>query len=150
MPTHHSLLRQTLRSTFTGSGQRFPPDGQRDDHDGRGSLCFLGSPVSSVEFTIQQLDLGAANAEIAANGSAAQKRLLGDLLDVRSGLWNPSSLTVSNLRGQASADTKTVTIIGRTINVTPDRFSITLDVRGATQYGAFILDESRLDQERIF
>ena len=111
---------------------------------------FWADRFSSVEFTIQQLDLGAANAEIAANGSATQKRLLGDLLDVRSGLWNPSSLTISNLRGQASADTKTVTIIGRTINVTPDRFSISLDVRGATQYGAFILDESRLDQERIF
>ena len=111
---------------------------------------FWALRFSAVEFTVQQLDLGLTNAEIATSGSTTQKRLLGDLLDVRSGIWNSSSLTVSNLRGQSSADTRTVTIIGRTINVTADRFSITLDVRGATQYGAFILDESRLDQERIF
>jgi hypothetical protein len=111
---------------------------------------FWAVRFSAVEFTVQQLDLGLTNAEIATSGSATQKRLLGDLLDVRSGIWNSSSLTVSNLRGQSSADTRTVTIIGRTINVTADRFSITLDVRGATQYGAFILDESRLNQERIF
>jgi hypothetical protein len=76
--------------------------------------------------------------------------MLGDLLDIRSGVWNASDISISNLRGQSSASTRSVTIIGRTINVTADRFSISLDVRGSSQYGAFILDESRLDQDRIF
>tara|TARA_R100000315_G_scaffold42971_1_gene18933 strand:+ start:113 stop:514 length:402 start_codon:yes stop_codon:yes gene_type:complete len=111
---------------------------------------FWAVRFADIEFAVHRLELGQANAEIATGGSATQKRMLGDLLDIRSGLWNASNLSVSKLRGQSAADTRTVTIIGRTINVTPDRFSITLDVRGSSQYGAFILDESRLDQDRIF
>ena len=111
---------------------------------------FWAVRFADIEFAVHRLELGQANAEIATGGSATQKRMLGDLLDIRSGLWNASNLSISKLRGQSAADTRTVTIIGRTINVTPDRFSITLDVRGSSQYGAFILDESRLDQDRIF
>lgn len=111
---------------------------------------FWAVRFSEIEFAIHRMELGQANAEVATGGSATQKRMLGDLLDIRSGLWNASNISISKLRGQSAADTRTVTIIGRTINVTPDRFSITLDVRGSSQYGAFILDESRLDQDRIF
>jgi hypothetical protein len=111
---------------------------------------FWAVRFSDVEFTIQKMELGQTNAEIATGGSATQKRMLGDLLDIRSGVWNASDISISNLRGQSSASTRSVTIIGRTINVTADRFSISLDVRGSSQYGAFILDESRLDQDRIF
>ena len=111
---------------------------------------FWAVRFADIEFAIHRMELGQANAEVATGGSATQKRMLGDLLDIRSGLWNASNISISKLRGQSAADTRTVTIIGRTINVTPDRFSITLDVRGSSQYGAFILDESRLDQDRIF
>lgn len=159
--------RCTTTSTFTGTSAQgvqsldsinlygvrskdFPQTVNETDATALEVSNFWAVRFADVEFAVQTLDLGLTNAEIATSGSATQKRLLGDLLDVRSGLWNASSLTISNLRGQSSADTRTVTIIGRTINVTADRFSITLDVRGATQYGAFILDESRLDQERIF
>jgi hypothetical protein len=112
--------------------------------------AFWAIRFRDVEFDILRLSLGSSNADIAANGTAAQKRFLGDLLDIKSGIWNSAEVNISKLRGQTSTDLRSVTIIGRTINVTPKSYSIDLDVRGSSSYGAFILDESRLDQDRIF
>lgn len=111
---------------------------------------FWAIRFSDVEFTIQKLELKNTNHGISAGGTSAQKRYLGDLLDIRSGIWNAADVTVNNLRGQTSTQVRSVAIIGRTIRVTPADFTISLDVRGSSQYGAFILDESRLDQDRIF
>ena len=104
-----------------------------------------------IEYTVKVVDLGITNAGIADGGTTTQKRMLGDLLSIQAGIWNQISVRVSNLVGQTTTPAVIDGVVmGRTVRVTKDRFSVQLEVGGSLMFGAFILDESSLDEDRIF
>lgn len=92
-------------------------------------------------YAARQVTLRASN--IAERCDNAAYETLGDLFDIRSGLWNICTVTYTPT-GASTPVTDNTIIFGRTIRATAEDTIITLDLVPAANYQYFELDSSTL------
>lgn len=94
---------------------------------------------SNVHFQARKLSIDSATL---TDTTATSKEELAALLDVGKGLWQTATVTYTPTGGTQTTDD--CVIAGRTINATPGRTTITLDLLPAVDYQSFTLDSSVL------
>lgn len=111
-----------------------------DDADVQRMADNITSRFSNVHFMARTIKLDSAQF---ADTNSASKEELAQLLDVRYGLWQQATVTYTPT-GAGSPTTDNCVISGRTIQATPGRTTITLDLLPAQDYQSFVLDSSTL------
>jgi len=95
---------------------------------------------SNVNFNARQLAFTSATLAEANSGINTK---IEELLDIEKGFWQATQVTYTPT-GTGSPTTDNCVISGRTIQATPGRTTITLDLLPAQDYQSFVLDSSTL------
>lgn len=119
-----------------------------DDDDVQRMTDNIVARFANVHFMARKLQVDSAQW---APTDAGSKEELAQLLDVRYGLWQAAAVTYTPT-GTATQQTDHTVIAGRTIQATPHRTTITLDLLPAADYQSFTLNSDVLgvlDQNRL-
>jgi hypothetical protein len=119
------------------------------------TLQSIGERYSNVqseaEFVVRSLSVTGSMVNGIVGGSQTSADAFAQLLDVQDSLWQLASVEFTPT-GESSATVEDVMVVGRSVAITPEDVTVTLELLPYDYSAAFILDDSFLgvlDQNRL-